>query len=324
MKYHYSVLIIIIVAWAFFACEDDNKKMTGEQWNSEPIKEYAVQPINGGATITYAIPNDPDLLCVMAEYERNGKTFTETSSMYKNSLTLEGFHRVNRVQAKIYKVNKSRQKSAQLIVEFEPLESPIDIAASSLEMQPMFGGIMAKWENPLMTEFGVRLFVPDSLNNDELVTREIYFSTLENEKRAFRGFASEETTFGISFEDKWGNISDTVTLTTTPYFEVLVPKPYADFRTFIPYDNTSTYRANYTTDKLWDNIANAPFNGFLTRAGNSGLSFTIDIKQVVKLSRIVIHGYHCDVPYDEANILQFELWGTDKIDYDKLLTFLTG
>ena len=209
MKYHYSVLIIIIVAWAFFACEDDNKKMTGEQWNSEPIKEYAVQPINGGATITYAIPNDPDLLCVMAEYERNGKTFTETSSMYKNSLTLEGFHRVNRVQAKIYKVNKSRQKSAPLIVEFEPLESPIDIAASSLEMQPMFGGIMATWENPLMTEFGVRLLVPDSLNTDELVTREIYFSTLENEKRAFRGFASEETTFGISFEDKWGNISDT-------------------------------------------------------------------------------------------------------------------
>jgi hypothetical protein len=42
------------------------------------------------------------------------------------------------------------------------------------------------------------------------------------------------------------------------------------------------------------------------------------LKQVVKLSRIVIHGYHLNAPFGQANIQQFEAWGTDKIDFEKL------
>src|SRR5690606_17660191 len=43
-----------------------------------------------------------------------------------------------------------------------------------------------------------------------------------------------------------------------------------------------------------------------------------DLQQVAKLSRIVIHGYHLNSPYSQANITQFEAWGTDKIDFDRL------
>jgi hypothetical protein len=149
----------------------------------------------------------------------------------------------------------------------------------------------------------------------------MFFSTSKHEEHVFRGFESKETKFGLSFEDKWGNISDTTWLTAKPFFETLIPKPYTDFRASIPYDNTSTLYGSgsrYDISHVWDKIVNTSHNGWLTAPGNSGLSFTIDLGQVVKLSRIVIHGYHRNSPYGQVNFTKWEGWGTKKIDYDKL------
>lgn len=314
----YIFILIVLAACSFFACGDDeSKRPAGGSWNSDPIEEYTVTPINGGATITYTIPNDPDILYIMAEYERNGKIFTEKSSVHKNELTIEGFHRVDKVKASLYKVNRQEQRSAPIEVEFEPLESLIDIAYNSWQMEPGFGGIVASWANPAETELGIRLLKEDEEENNELTTADMYFSSMKFEKHPFRNYEPVETNFGVSFEDKWGNISDTIRFTTTPLFEVMVPKPYADFRANIPWDNTSNYSGR-NINLLWDNTVNTASHGWLTASGNSGLSITIDLKQVVKLSRIVRHPYHLNSLYGQANITDFEAWGIDKIDYDKL------
>src|SRR5699024_4807824 len=227
----------------------------------------------GGAEIRYSIPNDPNILYIMAEFERNGQTYTEKASVHTNSLTLEGFHRVGKVSATLYKVNRAEQRSAPAEIEFEPLESLIDIAAGSVDMMATFGGVIAAWENPKTTELGVRLMTIG--DNNEVEHEEMYFSSSKNEQRAFRGFESQETTFALSFEDKWGNISDTTWLTTTPFFETLIPKPYADYRSNIPYDNTTTLASRGTIDVLWDNIVNTQSHGWLTQSGSSGISMTI-------------------------------------------------
>lgn len=60
------------------------------------------------------------------------------------------------------------------------------------------------------------------------------------------------------------------------------------------------------------------FNGWLTGNGFSGRSITIDLKQKVKLSRIVHHPYHVNSVYGQRNITQMEIWGTDEIDFTKL------
>src|SRR5690606_33254036 len=136
----------------------------------------------------------------------------------------------------------------------------------------------------------VRLMVKDE--HDELVTSEMYFSSIKDDRHSFRGFDPVETTFAVAFEDKWGNISDTILYKTTPFFETVIPKPYADFRASVPYDNASNLDATRIFPKLWDNIVNTSGHGWLTKTGNVGLSITIDLQQTVKLSRIVIHGYH--------------------------------
>lgn len=305
----------VLVLCTFFACKEEIDK-PGGRWSSGPIEVDQIIPINGGATITYKLPNDPDLLYVMAEYERNGKMFTEKSSVHKNTLTIEGFNTLDKVPFRLYMVNKQEQRSEPLELEFKPLESLISIARNSLNMVPGFGGIVADWNNPKKTEFGVRLMVKDEKGG--LVTKEMYFSSSEKERRAFRGFNPKETTFAIAFEDKWGNISDTTLLTTTPFFETVVPKPYADFRASIPYDNI-TNLSGRNINTLWDNIVNTASHGWLTQSGGgSGISMTIDLKQVVKLSRIVIHGYHVNSVYGQANITQFEAWGLKTMNFAKL------
>jgi len=311
----YGFIMALLVLCTFFACKQEIDK-PGGTWSSGPIEVDQITPINGGATVTYKLPNDPNLLYVMAEYERNGKTFTEKSSVHKNMLTIEGFNTLDKVPFRLYMVNKQEQRSAPLELEFKPLESLISIAKNSLNMVPGFGGIVADWSNPKQTEFGVRLMVKDDKNG--LVTQEMYFSSSEKDRRAFRGFNPKEATFAIAFEDKWGNISDTTVLKTTPFFETVVPKPYADFRASIPYDNTTTLSGR-TITTLWDNIVNTASHGWLTQSGGgSGISMTIDLKQVVKLSRIVIHGYHLNSVYGQANITQFEAWGSKTMDFAKL------
>lgn len=309
--------MLALVMFSFFACKKNDNGQKGP-WNSGAIEGYEITPINGGATITYTIPRDPEILYVMAEYKRNGEEFTEKSSVYKNSLTIEGFNTTDKVKVTLYKVNKQGQKSQPLDLEFEPLESLVSIAKNSLKIVPGFGGIVASWVNPKLTEFGVRLMIKNE--KDVLETHEMYFSSIDKETHAFRGFEHKEYTFAISFEDKWGNISDTTIFTTTPFYETMIPKPYGDFRSNIPYDNTSDLSTNaaHNFNTLYDNIVNTSGHGWLSKPGNSGLSITFDMKQVVKLSRIVIHGYHINSVYGQVNITQWEAWGVKKIDYDKL------
>lgn len=302
---------------SFTACSKmEEKRPEGGVWDSGALEEYEITSINGGAEITYSIPDDPDILYIMAEFERNGQTYTEKASVHTNSLTLEGFHRVDKVKATLYKVNKQEQRSAPAVIEFEPLESLVDIAARSVDMMATFGGVIASWENQKTTELGVRLMTIG--DNSRVDHEEMFFSSSKNEQHAFRGFESTETTFALSFEDKWGNISDTTRLTTTPYFETLIPKPYADYRSNIPYDNITTLASRGAISVLWDNIVNTTSHGWLTQSGSSGISMTIDIGQVVKLSRIVVHPYVRNQPYAQVNILQFEAWGIDEIDHRTL------
>ena len=218
MKRIYYISLIALIS-CFYTCEDMQygPKDPGVPWEMGPITEYSINPINGGAEISYSIPDNPDIMYVMAEYERNGEIFTEKSSVHTNMLTIEGYHRVNRAKATLYMVNRFEQRSKPLVVEFEPLESIIDITFRTLDMKTGFGGVVATWLNPTALELGVRLMTYDDSLYHDLVTREMYYTQIEEEIHSFRGFESVETTFAIAFEDKWGNISDTLQYVTTPF-----------------------------------------------------------------------------------------------------------
>lgn len=319
MKKYSFLFAALLMLLSFAACEEENATKAKEPdgpWVSGPVTDYEVTPINGGAVITYSIPQDPDILYIMAEYERNGEVFTEKASVFANELTIEGFHNVGEVYVILYKVNRFEQRSDPLFIAFEPLESVVSMAEKSFKLTPTFGGMTTEWDNATGTELSLKLMI-QNVEDQELVTNTVYYSTLMHDEYSFRGFEAVETTFAFVFEDKWGNLSNILYYTITPFFETIIPKPYADYRSSIPLDNISNLSGR-TMATLWDNIVNTSAHGWLTNPGQSGLSMTIDLKQVVKLSRIVIHGYHVNAVYGQANFTKYELWGTDQIDYTKV------
>ncbi len=312
--------IIVCCICLLDACEDKDQH---EGKKPAPIVEYTITPIHGGATITYSIPKDPEILYVMAEYERNGKSYTERSSNQKNSITIEGFNSFDRVESTLYTVSRGNEiKSDPLKVEFVPLESLVSLIRRSTDITIGFGGIVASWENKSNTELMVRLM---TIEGKELVDKDIYFSSRPSEKHAFRGFEDVETTFILTYEDKWGNISDPVLFTGTPLFEAEVAKPWVDMRTMFPYDN-ATDLPGFPFSTIWDGSTGL-WNRYLSNYGSAGSSFSFDLGQAVKLSRMIMWPRHLDpigltntidAVYMQVHILEFEMWGTKTLDMSKL------
>lgn len=337
MKQSCKIALSVLTGILLFACKEDDDK-----GNVKPqmLVEYYATPISGGALITYTIPKDDNILYVMAEYERNGTTFVERSSIYNNSLVIQGFNTVDEVTATLYTVNHYEKRSDPMYVSFRPDKSPLAIVYESLQVEAGFGGVIAQWENPTGTELGVRLMV---VEDGEYIEKEMYFSVFP-ETHPFRGFEDVRTTFAFSFEDKWGNTSDTAVfpdITPLPEYEVYGEgkKDLTDKKSWqalnIPYDN---YSENPTCNrgKLFNNITHV-------RAGNEGMyeswltlegtdrsaTFTIDLKDTYKMSRMKIwprmqnnqgepQPYHSGQPYTVNNVLSFELWGIDEFPAAKL------
>jgi hypothetical protein len=314
-KCNLSTLAILLTAVLYWSCAEKEQAL----WTPGPIEDCYVTPIPGGAIIHYAIPDDRDILYVMAEYERNGNFFTEKASVHKNVLTVEGFTTSETVQVTLYKVNRKEQKSEPVYLTFEPLESPIKGAFESLSLIPVFGGVRVSWENPARIEMGMRLMVK---YDDGLKTEDMYFSTAASVQYPVRNLVDSLTTFAVILEDKWGNVSDTLYSTCKPFYEAEIPKPYVDARTLIPHDNISNLNATYPFTKTYDGITGNGTNGWLSASGSSGLSVTWDLKQVAKLSRFTLwprtRANNTGDAYLQVNILWFEMWGTPALDPDRL------
>jgi hypothetical protein len=270
--------------------------------------------------ITYEIPSSDDLLCVTVEYVRNGEPYRESASAYKNSIRVEGFKTTEPVTALLYSEDRHGNRSEAVEVVFNPLKALVTIAQESFHWDPDFGGVTIAWENPEKTELGIRLMAVDSTGIPVQVKDGMYFSSLPLGKHTFEGLKAKETAFAVTIEDKWGNSSDTLYFTTTPYYQIMIPKPYGDMRTQIPWDNR-TELGPYVFVSMWDNNTSSNDFGYVTANGSYGCSFTIDLLQVAKLSKLVWHPYWNEIItnnyydiYEQVNIMSFDMWGIKAID----------
>ena len=281
----------------------------------QPVADYNVIPINGGAIIEYVIPDDENILCITAEYERNNEIHRERSTYFRNSLKVEGFRSTDPVTVKLYTESYDEVQSEPEYITFTPLKALVDVAQESLEFTTTFGGIILNWKNVSTTELSIRLmaYVDEELQRDEIV-----FSSAAEDSRSYRGFKAEETLFAVIIGDKWKNVSDTIFYSTIPLFEMEVPKPWGDMRLFVKGDNLTELQASHAFHKFFDGVIGGGSYGYLNQAGSEGCSFTFDLKDIYKLSRFKFWpslrpGATQDV-YGNVNITEFEMWGSSILD----------
>lgn len=273
------------------------------------VSNVIVNPLHGGAEISYTLPEDPNLLYVKAVYEiRPGKPLEQIATFYNSYLKIEGFADTAEHEVKLYSVSRSGIYSEPVVIHVTPLSAPIINVYKSLNAQADFGGVTVRFLNEDSANVVISVLARDSTGDWSVA--DVYYTSLKSGKFSVRGFPSESREFGFTARDRWDNRSDTMRLNLTPLYETKLDKKKFKLLT-LPGDATFTLPAT----NLWDD--NLLYPNFLRTSTGSGIPhwYTFDLGEKAKLSRYVMMQRGA---FDENSLLYsagdprlWEVWGSN-------------
>jgi hypothetical protein len=274
-----------------------------------PVSKVIVENLNGKTIITYALPEEDDLLFVKAVYTSStGKRVETPSSAYTNSVVLKGFGKSEKVQVQLISVDKSYNESTPVTVEIEPDDSPIYEIINTLVLIESFGGIKLSWKNPLGEEIVFGALMRDDEGNFKHI--ETIYSTESEAIRAIRGLDAKPIDFAFYIRDMYYNYTDTVYAQLTPLFETELDKSnfmalrISPLFTFHGYGGTRM-------SAMWDNIYNVDDNlCYLVGPIDEKIYFGFDMGIEAKVSRFRLWT-RLNWMYQLHHIRYFEIWGTN-------------
>lgn len=319
----YFFVLLISTTIFFFQCEEDERSPIyndGVAPGQVIISE--VKPTPGGAIIKYKLPTDDDLLFVEAKFTlENGRKMQVRSSIYVDSLNLEGFGSIGKFPVALYAVDRGGNRSDALTVDIETLIPPVKTIFSSVALIETFGGINVSWKNPGKAPISIIVMQrPDSLEGvvelEEFET--IYSEGLEG-SQSLRGFGSTGHRFAAVVRDRWDNLSDTLEASLTPLLEQELDK--LNFKEIIlPGDTPAVPRwnpsSNSTMPLLWDSNS---VNRLVSPDGDmpDNYFYTFDLGVDTKLSRMKFWQFtqgNGTFLYFDAQYEEFEVWGAKALD----------
>jgi len=295
------------------SCKNDVPKPI-EEGHGAPGSVYNVQVKNlpGAALISYSLPEDKDLLYILARYtNKAGKQIDFRASYYTNQLKVEGFGDTSEYALQLYAVNRSEQLSKPLEVRIKPETPQIQLTAESLELKPDFGGMSFTFHNQTKADLAFIVLTNDR-DGDEIAA-ETYFTARENGKFAIRGYDAVERKFGIVVRDKWGNLSDTLYTALTPIYEVKLDKSRFKEALF-PNDAPATAWSG-ALSYMWDDIVNDKSAHTGNDASNIAKHVSFDLGVEAKLSRLNIKTIPDDKHwFNDVSLRFYEIWGATNPD----------
>ena len=309
-KIIYIIISLIPVLW--IGCKEDPIGQTPTNTTPPPpVTNVVIIPLNGGARISYTIPDTEDVAYVKGEYEHKGVKYTVRSSVYKDFMIIEGLGNTDPVSISLSVVNLSEVSSIPVVETFVPLEPAIKGISESIKIEADFGGINIYWDNPTLMIAGISIFMADESGQFEF--QDVVFSSLEKGMSRIRGLPDVDTHFGFVVFDKYHNSTDTVSFWAKPIYEKMLNK-----RTFseanLAGDNTTTWSGNRFLPLL--------FNGNYLDLWVSGNSpslpgyFTIDLGILATLSRFVFF-FRTDYAYNQFTPEIFKVYGTDELTHPR-------
>jgi hypothetical protein len=296
-----------IIAAALFlgGCEEiERGPLSSDTEPPKPIANLVVTNEPGGATIHYDLPSETDLLYVKAEYTlSDGKQYEVRSSIYLNSVKVEGYGDTDEHTVTLHAVDRSGNTSAPISVQITPETPAVHSVLETVEMIPDFGGVNYSWKNEGNAALSYIILAEDSLG--DLYPIETLYSSVTEGNYSLRGFDPEENQiFGIILRDRWDNFSDTLKLPLTPMYEGKLDKNTFN-RIVLPGDtNMDAWGAVYE-DAYDDDLSN--FNHSYAGTGWPQY-FTLDLGVTAHLSRFVVH-QRVAFKYSHGNPRLLEIWG---------------
>lgn len=285
------------------------------------ISDIKIVAAPGGAVVTYAIPTDPNFYYAKAVYEIQPNVFREAkSSLYNDTLVLEGFGDTLVHDVKIYSVGKNEKQSEPILSKIQPLTPPVQSVFKTINIVPTFGGIQVSFKNPSMAKIAIEI-MKDTTSANTWTTLETLHTAADSGQFSIRGMDSINQKFAVFIRDRWNNKSDTLLKSLQPIFEEAIPKntwkPIV-----LPSDQTELAGSEqYRMENLWDgkvewNVQDQPYASANSSTLPQWISIDLGVKAV--FSRLAYHqaGTGNGHFYNGSAPKVVEIWGSNDPDRD--------
>ena len=324
--------MVPLLFWVGTSCEDEPRgPLVKDSTPPEPISQETVRVKNlpGGAQITYDIPADEDLLYVEVRYKRNEKLVVTRSSVYKDTLLVEGLYSTEPQEVELLTVDRSENRSTPVKVTITPREPPLSQMFKSFEMETGFGGPLLRYENPEEIKTEILLHTVDE-QGTEIYKQSAFLSGKELRKiHIFRDTAFQEKTlkFAIHAMDRWGNRTETKQASVLSLKE---DKLEGARMRAVRLVGDQPAALGWVMRNLFDGRKDFGATGFSTPEGAPGKIvppytepyhlFTFDMGVLAKLSRVVwwnrMHPNKTIFTFNQRTPQYFEIWGIDRLPED--------
>lgn len=302
---------LLILITGMTACKKNNgfnAIISEDTTKPQPVSNIKIDNFNGGANITYDLPNSPNILYVLAKYNINDKAVRETkSSYYQDTVVVDGFAKAKPYQVTLYTVTRANVMSDPVTVTVNPL-TPVYLAVRpSIKLSADFGGVSIIADNPLKKQIGI-VVMSYNKNTQSMEIEDQRFTMDAKIDYAVTGFAAVERSFGVYVTDRWGNISDTLQKPIIPLYEEKMDKTKFNA---LNLNTDSPIDFGWTLPNLWNDQIDG--NGWHTAYGVAlPYSCSFGIGKTYKLSRFVLYERTGErFTYKFANPKEFSLWGTN-------------
>lgn len=316
-RYILNTIVFLIFSAIIISCSEDKIGQTPtNKTPPSPLKNVKITPTNGGAYITYTLPNEEDISYVKCSFEYNGKKRVARSSIYQNWLIVDGIGAVVPIKLTIVLVNNSEVESTPYVETFTPLDPPMDAILKSFTVEPTFGGVKVRWENPSREMAGISFLAEN--DNGVLELQDLLYTMMPVGEKSIRGFNTNKRRFALSIVDKFENLSDTVFFEEIPLYETKLDKKL--FGTvYLVGEDTQIRGSNRELFRIWDDISDD--DNAIWHSSDDFVSlpqrFTVNLGQESQLTRFVIWGRAGDYHYSQHNPRIFDVWGTDELKWDR-------
>ena len=315
-KISYILILSLMSALCLCSCEEESiGQYPIDEVPPGPVTDVVVsETFGGGAVLSFQIPDDPDLMGVIANFTLDtGKETEVMVSSYARQLTVKGFAEAKEHPVSIRTMDKSRNLSDPVVVMVTPNRAPIYDVYETLAMYDDFGGMQIQWENPERQDIIISVSRPITEGSDMLEDVTTFYSSEKDGMANVRGF-TEPQMFYVSVSDPYGNQTEMVSKLVSPMYEEEIQgsKYWKKWNpSDIPYKQ---YSKNYPIEKLWDGITmevSTSSNFFHTPAGGTfPVRFTFDMQQVYQLSRMKMYHRGQQWVYKHGNPKVFSVYGS--------------
>ena len=343
--YFYFTFIAIAALLFFTNCESEEKVDTIAP---AQITNIDFTPNNGGGYFTFTIPADEDFLYVRGEYTiDNGKIISKTSSVYSDTLFIEGFGQEKEYEVKLYSLDRNNNQSKPVIKRITP-NAPTTVAVlETVHVQSGFSSIVIDWENEQKQP--VTIYVNVKTGNVEAT--KIYASNLPKDRFSIDNLKGTPHTVTVHIRDTYENqTADRGFGEITPLIDGPISKkqwsflrdqllfgdkwdynsspdpfkqtPLPDYKGLHRKDslmNAPMSLVEGRIEKFWDNEYDYQpalnLNYFNTGQYTYPFSYFIDMGREIKGSRFKVWQRNAwGMLYKDENVEKWEIWISDDKD----------